>query len=309
MNKPKKQHYVPRFLLKNFSAGRKDKEQVWVLDKRLGKIYRSSIWNVGHENSFYEYHGDDGDIELENLMQLVDSKGACIIQSITETAKLPEDPKDRVWLSYFVAAQMLRTPTTRNEIENLPKLIFHKFGELMRGHPDAKTFAEFGSEDAKFCALRLMSEVPKFAKLLQKKVWVVTEAPPSKPYIISDNPVSLCNLINRSGWGNLGLANYGIELYMPVSTRLCLHAICPELAAHIPFTPELSDLYKRALNDGKPIPHTPENAEFVNYLLVSWSERFIYAKKRDHLDLALEMIKTNPDLKNGPSVRQKPEDA
>jgi len=309
MTAPKKQHYVPQFLLKNFSAGKKGKEQVWVLDKLTEKIYRTSITNAGHENYFYEYHGDDGDIELEDLMQKMDSIGAEIIQSSIEKAQFPSDPKDRVWLAYFVALQMLRTPVTRKEMENFRNLLIHKWGADIRvDSADKRTVGEYGGEDDKFSSLTVIDGVPEFAKLLQEKVWVLTQAPEGMPYIISDNPVSRHNMIERPGRGNLGLTSYGIELHMPISNHLSLHVICPELASRIPSCSELASHFERAVKEGLPIFHAPENAEFVNSLQVQQSERFIYAKKRGHLDIALDMINTNPELKSGPGIRQRPGD-
>ena len=57
MTKPKKQHYVPQFLLRNFAIGQKSKAKLWVLDKRKGNVYQSSVHDVAHENLFYGYHG------------------------------------------------------------------------------------------------------------------------------------------------------------------------------------------------------------------------------------------------------------
>jgi hypothetical protein len=88
MTKPKKQHYTPQFLLRNFSKGKKNKAKVWVLDKRDGNTYQSAVKDVGHENYFYEYHGEFGDVELESLMQKIDDKGAQVIAKIKKEEKL-----------------------------------------------------------------------------------------------------------------------------------------------------------------------------------------------------------------------------
>lgn len=309
MTKPKKQHYVPQFLLRNFSKGRKSKAKVWVLDKQNGRTYQSSVRNVGHENFFYEYHGEAGDLELEGLMQRIDSIGAGIISEITENERLPDSSEDYVWLTYFVATQMMRTPMTRNDAENYRQLIIKKWGENVRAHPDdPKTIGEYGPEDAKASSLKIFTIVPEFAKLLQAKAWSLCEAPPTMPYIISDNPVVRHNMIDRGLRGNLGLRNEGIELYMPLSQKLAIHAICPKLATAALLTPELAAHYSRALREGTPMLLKPQNAEFVNSLQVIWAERFVWAKEREHLEMPIDMLRTNPELKDGPGIRQKPED-
>jgi len=41
------QHYVPQFLLKQFTSGKKP--QVWVFDKTTGKKFKSHVKNVASE--------------------------------------------------------------------------------------------------------------------------------------------------------------------------------------------------------------------------------------------------------------------
>ncbi len=306
--KPKKQHYVPQFLLRNFANGRKNKAKIWVLDKRSGTVYPASIKDVAHENFFYEYHGDAGHIEYENLMQKIDSIGARIIGDITSKAILPNSVEDRIWLSYYIATQMIRTPMTRGDMENFRQLVISKWGKDIKAHPDdPKTIGEYGPEDAKASSLHLLKDVPSFANLLQEKAWFLCETPPTAPYIVSDNPVVRHNMIDRWPRGNLGLKNDGIEVYMPLSPRFSIHAACKKLAAVALMTSELSSTFARALVEKTPIHYKLENVEFTNSLQVIWAERFIFAKEQWHLDMPLDMLHTNPELKNGPGVRQKPE--
>jgi len=306
--KPKKQHYVPQFLLRNFATGRKNKAKIWVLDKKTETVYPASIKDVAHENFFYEYHGDAGHLEYENLMQKIDSIGGRIIGDITSKGTLPGSAEDRSWLSYYIAAQMIRTPTTRGDMENFRQIVIKAWGKDIKAHPDdPKTIGEYGPEDAKASSLQLLKDVPAFAKLLQEKVWFLCEASPSMPYIVSDNPVVRHNMIDPGPRGNLGLKNDGIEVYMPLSPKFAIHATCKKLAAAVLVTPELSSTFTRALVENKPIQYKPENIEFANSLQVIWAERFIFAKEQWHLDMPLDMLHTNPELKGGPGVRQKPE--
>ncbi|MGO9612924.1 MAG: DUF4238 domain-containing protein [Dissulfurispiraceae bacterium] len=310
MNKAKKQHYVAQFLLRKFATGKKNKAKLWVLDKKSGDVYLCAVRDVGHENYFYEYHGEGGDFEFEGLMQRLDSKGAEIIDRITGNAKLPQKNESKIWLAYYLAAQILRTPMIRNEMENFRQTIIQKWGaNIYVSTEDTKTIGEYGPEDAKASSLRLIKDVPAFAKILQEKTWSLCEAPVSMSYIVSDNPAVRHNMIDRGPRGNLGLRNEGIEVYMPLSPKLALHVICPKLATAVLMTPEVGPAYSSALINGNPIVLAPENVEFVNSLQVIWAERFVYAKKREDLDLPLDMLRTNPELMVGPGVRQRPEEA
>ena len=112
--KTKKQHFVPQFLLRNFSIGRKSKAKVWVYDKSNGKQFRASVRDVGHENSFYEATAPDGrTVEAESLTEHMDDRGSKAIELVLKRGALPLQSPEVVDLSYFVAFQMLRTPDVR----------------------------------------------------------------------------------------------------------------------------------------------------------------------------------------------------
>lgn len=310
MARVKKQHYVPQFLLRKFASASAKKAKLWALDKRTKALRLSSVRNVAHENQFYEYVDDDGSrLELEELMSGIDAIGAGIVAKILDRHSLMLSMKDRIWLSYFVACQMSRTPMTRGDMENLRKMIVHKWGPDICAEGDDRPIGDYGPEDAKRSSLVHIQVVPEFAKILQKKVWTLSEAPPGRDFIIGDNPVTRHNMLDRWPRGNLGLNNKGIELYMPLSPRLSVHVICPALAEAACLTPDISDEYLSAIKNGTPVKLKPENVEFANSLQVIWAERFVFGRHQSDLEMPLEMLRTNPELRDGPGVRQRPEDA
>ena len=306
MSNTKKQHYVPQFLLKRFGEGRKNKEKLWVLDKRTGKVFLASVRDVGHENKFYQYVNEDDVLDLESLLGNVESFTAPIILRINEIGKLSKNKKEITCLSYFIATQMLRTPHIRIEMDNFRQLLISKWGANPKVHPDdPKTIGEYGPEDSKYSSLKIMDNIPDFAKLLQKKVWTLCEASSQDTFIISDNPVTKYNMIERKGRGNLGLRNEGIEIYLPISPKYTLQALCPKLALAATVTPQISEKYIKALENGTPMLQKAENVEFLNSQQVIWAERFVYAKAKKDLEMPLDMLRTNPELKEGAGVRQK----
>ena len=50
------QHYVPRFLLKNFAKGKKP--QIFVYDKSNDKQFKTNIKNIAAETGFYDIKVD-----------------------------------------------------------------------------------------------------------------------------------------------------------------------------------------------------------------------------------------------------------
>lgn len=305
MTKAKKQHYVPQFLLRKFAPASRKNPKLWALDKATKAVRVSSVRNVAHENQFYEHIG----VELEELMSRIDSIGARIVAKILDAHSLTLSTEDRVWLSYFVACQMSRTPMIRKDMENLREMIIHKWGPDICAEGDDRPIGDYSLEDAKLGSLMHIQDVPEFAKILQTKVWTLSEAPKGHDFIIGDNPVTRHNMIDQWPRGNLGLNNKGIELYMPLSPRLSVHVICPALAEAALLTPEIVDEYMTAIEGGSPIKLRPENVEFANSLQVMWAERFVFGRQKSDLEMPLDMLRTNPELMDGPGVRQRPEDA
>ena len=73
-------------------------------------------------------------------------------------------------------------------------------------------------------------------------------------------------------------------------------------------TPEISEVFSDAMADIRPMQMLKENVEFNNSLQVISAERFVYARHRDHLEMPLDMLKTNPELRNGCGYRQDPDE-
>lgn len=309
MARTKKQHYVPQFLLRRFCEPSRRVPKLWALDKKTQAIRLSSVRDVAHENQFYEYiKGDGTRVELEDLLSNIDSIGADIIAKILGENSIRLTAEEGVWLTYFVACQISRTPMIRNDMENLRQMIIHKWGPDVCVKGDDRPVGDYGPEDAKRSSLMHMQTVPEFAKILQTKVWTIEEAPKGHSFIIGDNPVTRHNMIDQWPRGNLGLKNKGIELYMPLSQRLSIHVICPTLATAACLKEGLADKYMAAIVHGTPIRLKPENVEFVNSLQVIWSERFVFGRERSDLEMPLDMLRTNPELMDGPGVRQRPEE-
>lgn len=301
MTTTKKQHYVPQFLLKRFGTGKKNREKIWVLDKLTGKVFQSSVKDVGHENNFYEHEYLQLNA-IENLLGNTECYAANLISRINKSGELLfRDKSEIIRLSYFLAAQISRSPVVRAGMENFRQIFVDKFGAGIKVHPDdPKTLGEYGVDDDKFASLRFLKNVPELAKMLQDKDWFLCKAPSNSDYIISDNPVTKHNMIERPGRGNLGLRNQGIEIYMPISPEYTIQALCPTLSKVVICKSQLSDEYHNAFQRGSSIAESSENIEFLNLLQVIWAERFIYARSKEHLIMPINMLKTNPEFKKGP---------
>jgi len=79
MNKIKKQHYVPRFYLSNFTN---DKDKIFVYDIQTKKVFGSITENVAHKKFFYDFQPLDELYEeqiIEKTLSTFESESAQII--------------------------------------------------------------------------------------------------------------------------------------------------------------------------------------------------------------------------------------
>jgi len=292
----KKQHFIPQFLLKNFAHGKKKKERLWTFDKQRKVAFQSSVRDTAHENQFYAGQNLDGEtIEAESLTAYIDERGSKVLRAIVDDQRLPLAGEPFVSLSYFVATQMVRVPTVRNQMEFLRKTVIEKWGPEIRAEGDERGIGEYSEEDSKFSSIASLRNVPEIAKILQTKIWFLDQAPTDASFILSDNPVVKHNYIDYWPRGSLGIGQDGIEIHFSISPKLLVKMLCPKIAASLSLTPlgrEVIPLQR----EGRAIPLEAENVEFVNSLQVARSERYLYAERESHLQIAKEMVSEHPDL-------------
>lgn len=309
MTRPKKQHYVPQFILRKFGSGSAKNPKLWALDKKHQAVRFCSVRDVAHENRFYEASNENGRrLEFEGLMEHMDSIGSDVVHRVLAGGVFRLTPKDMVWISYFIACQMIRTPMARNDAANLLKMIINKWGPGIYFENGKKPVGEYTSEDIKRSSLACIRNLPDMAKQLQAKVWVLSRAPSKCSFVIGDNPVTRHNRMDHGPRGSLGLNSHGIEMYMPLSPELSLHILCPRLAESVCRHPVFGSAYRQAVAVGSPVLLLPQQVEFLNSLQASWSERFVFGQNRADLDMPLDMLRTNPELIDGPGVRPSPVD-
>ena len=127
------------------------------------------------------------------------------------------------------------------------------------------------------------------------------------------------NNIDHWPRGNLGLGVVGIEIYFPLSKDISIDMICKS------YEEKFTDFLKRknqlknlkddekyqiknieqllnSFSTGAIFQINEQNVVFRNSLQVMSSSRFIFSST-DNFELAREMIKDNPDLRNPPQVK------
>jgi Protein of unknown function (DUF4238) len=184
----KKQHYVPRFYLKNFAADQDQKTiHLYNMNRRL---FRHNVGIKGqcHHDYFY---GEDQ--ILETVLQDIESKAAIIIKTALRDHLCPDyNSPNHMDFIYYIALQRARTKTAELEANALTDASAKFFFEEI--HP------EFGSLDGIKISLKnavqlAVSSAGMYAPILwDMEIKLITIADESE-FFVSDNPTVFFNQI------------------------------------------------------------------------------------------------------------------
>ncbi|EOC5443610.1 DUF4238 domain-containing protein [Vibrio parahaemolyticus] len=313
-NEPKKQHYVPQFLLRNFALGKK--KRVHVYDLKAGKSFVSHVRDIGHENNFY-HHPYNGN-EMEHALSELEAEVAPIIDGVLATSSIAHlSEEDQGILARFTIIQMMRVNAFREDLTEISDLILERFSDedVVRGSQADKLLQEIASNNSKQSSIDMLWNLPEqlLPHLLDKHL-SLQQAPKGSSFYISDNPIVKYNYFPQEYRGNLGLALKGIEVHFPISPKYCLSYLCSEVVQDVRKSVERHHLAVvmngeqvqdqtealRLLNQidtQKTQLLSKENMEHHNSLQVLYCSRFIYSS-RDDFSLLKTMLADNPSLAN-----------
>jgi hypothetical protein len=318
-NTPKKQHYVPQFILKNFRAGKKKRVQVF--DKLRKLAYPSSVRDAACEGGYYNIEIDGEGYTLEGKLASLEDMASTVIRKIVNQETLTSlDAKDLAILHLFCAVQLLRTEHQRNFGKQLQETLLKWLEKRDLNPEDVENFEIQNDQQIKQNHVRNINSLAlDFAEHFKNKILMLVKAPHGTEFIISDNPITMHNEMPRTGRGNLGLAVEGIQINMPVSHSLSLTFACPimmgeiiervnklkvlwsfGLVPRLPGSQEAVELVE-AIESGRAREIRPENVDFYNSLQVIQSSRFVYSCNGD-FSLVEDMLRTNPECQYSPKM-------
>lgn len=305
------QHYVPQLLLRGFTTAA-DTDQVYVFDKRTGKVFITSTRNIGSERGYYDLGGS---VTLDSAMTRADGITGGIINRIRERQSLAGlSNEDRGMLAGFVVLQFLRTRGFQELTRHMAETVLARIEEMV-GQVPREWNEELAPEKAKEDYLRTIPEFTKdFLPHLLNKDLLLYKTETKVPFCISDNPVALYNTVNPGDGirGTIGFGVEGIEIYLPISSELTLSYICPSIGESLQsvnetlqrlggFISEDAFYYLQARDTGKALKMIPDNVRFHNWLQVRYAERFIISSEENFADAA-DIIAQNPAARFGPRM-------
>lgn len=318
---PKIQHYVPKFLLRNFvKAGT---QQVWVCDKQNDNIFSTNIKNIAAEKGFYNFGKSEDVQSLEQDLATLETKISELLKKIISEKSIKWlSSEDRGWISVFVVIQQQRTLHQRESLLHFDGVLRAKLKDMGIAPEEVENYNPLDEDSVRQLSMGLLLAMGKQFPLISEKKWVLLRTKRTNPFYISDNPISLQNTKGLPGRGSIGLAVKGIEIYLPLSSTLTLAMYCPSiveemqdgfekcerLSVDMPkseeeFYSKLARLekFKDGFVEGVPVDCSDEMILNLNYLQVRYAERQVYCEKNS-FQLVQDMLKKNSVYKFGPRM-------
>lgn len=316
MSHPKKQHFVPQFLLRNFTKAKG--RHLAAFDKRAERTFWTPVVDAAEQNGFYDFEVSGGEASIEQSLSDLEDTASVVIQRVVAAESLASlSESDRATIATFCAVQMCRVPhyreVQRGVVDFLRRII-------LESNADPKTVNGFGDpsdEDMRRSAILDVTDVDWSVPHFLNKAWALQKAPSGSCFYVGDNPLVLSNLNDFRPYGNLGLAVRGIEIHLPLSSQLSLWLVCPTIRDRVKFGYasmfnmaqssgiqllqfELLRQLVEGFESGKAVPMSRDNVDYVNSLQVEFASRFLYCQS-DDFGLAKRMILHNPGFKSGKS--------
>lgn len=246
-------HFVPQFILKNFSyTQKKDKFFLYAYKRGDKSPFSTTTKNIANQIGFYntknKYTKKQSNFVDRKIYGLLEGRGSRIIKKIIAQKSLDISHLEECVLASFVGHLYTRTPSFRGQLKNfLLYVLENKIIELkqiedkefLRGillnnslgieqqelikynYSKNKFYDVGGAENfMSFAALMIGDKISE--ELYYKKIHLL-ETKNGDFFVSSDNPVSIFNFkempVFPTGWD---FKDKGIAICFPISPTLCL---------------------------------------------------------------------------------------
>lgn len=214
----RKQHYIPKFYLRNFSINGNGK-QIGVFNSGTSVfIPGAKLKTQGCSPFFY---GKDG--KIENVLADIESEAAPLLMEIINTKNVPRHGSDEFFRTlYFVTLMDLRNPTESTGILESGEKLRETLHEMSAGRIEIEPGKMMNKEEAIKIALSHVNMCYEACVDLKLKLLINNT---SVPFLTSDNPVVKYNqFLEQKKW-NGGMTGYGLvglQIFWPLNPNLIL---------------------------------------------------------------------------------------
>lgn len=266
MNDVKRQHYVPRFLLKRFTGV---DGMLSVFARGQGHSFRAAADGVAVQRYYNAAKLESGEIDtqaIEKTLGPIETAGSVVVEQMV-SGKAPT-PQQRIDFSLFLTSQDFRSLRKRQEFADMLLGIEHNefpsdtidsignyVREIKRASEatkavDASKFSKTGGlkleEDGSVSVdfedtVRALKAAQHFAPVVCKMDWLVLLAPKGEEFISSDSPVQLFeDGRNLSQYTGAGYWRQDTRIALPLDRDACLVAAHPPAGRQINWRPKFA---------------------------------------------------------------------
>lgn len=257
--KKKRQHYVPKFILRNFSTNKRT-VSVYVFRSQK-KILGASLKEQCYADYFYGVSGN-----VEEVFSSMEGNISKVLGDLSPEHISAMDSKNLHDLKQYIHFQRARTMAAAEEVNSvnndLMRNVFAKFieknkhldPELAQIKPSDLDEISLKVDNPQRMILRNAACCAPIVSDLEVRFFINTT---KQGFIISDNPVVFYNQWAenhrkfRHYPGIVGLACKGLQAFMPISPQVCIALFDPTTYAYGKIgirTCQLSDLDVHRLN-------------------------------------------------------------
>lgn len=282
MAENRRQHYVPKFYLRNFGNGPRQIDLLHLPTNRL--VRNASITGQCYRNNFY---GSDG--ELERAFALQEAQLSRLLRRVHEELWIPQRAtEDWVSLMLYIAMQHTRTQAAATLTdETLDQAFRHALAEDER------------FDDETLAAMRLKTRHPVQISLSAARdsalgfddLQPLLLTSSGSTFVTSDHPVALYNTYAESvTWaGVVGSLCSGLQLFYPLTPTCCLVLYDGRVYGVSP---------RRQI-----VPAQPADAEQINKIIVSQAGENIYFGSWMEDDVVLGLAESVTRVRSQPKVK------
>lgn len=280
---PVRHHYVPAFLLSNFTT---ENGCLWVYDSVAKECWPGCPESAGYEKHWHTVARKDGVKDSTSIETIVteryDTPGSIAVRKLLNREHLDSVNRDSFFR--FVASLMMRTPRSIRQMTEVGTAVLSESARRLAAHDPGfqsrvtERLKQAGASDVEinsvltdmaegrtsviprheFTLITNLMEVELLAQNLTALNWMFCFLPDSQEdFIIGDHPVLLEDVCPGTERGYLGIANPNIELILPLGKRMAAvanHTCQPSYG-----------VFQAGM------------ASMINQRTLCWSERFVYA--------------------------------
>ncbi|HVX83498.1 MAG TPA: DUF4238 domain-containing protein [Phycisphaerae bacterium] len=283
MSRPKRQHYVPQFVLRRFAVDG-DSDRVWVFDKLRGEARLQAIRDSAHETYFYE-RADLSRVGLNLEAKLAEFEGAVapILETVCNEQSLLSITADtRLALVDFALVQLFRTRAAREFAKQGAQASFG-----IELDEDTAQQASFAS---------LLRDFSRYRALCVNHILTLREALPAERFLLGDS-VTLLVRPPDGPKDTLTTILTSATILVPIAPALCLMFFPAMREADLA---EAGEWYRQDIRTlTEPQPTMPTEAESTNTMSVVAANRFLYSPVNE-FSVCVRTIAAYPTAVGGP---------